>query len=79
MFLVVIEISIVILGSLFLWSQIIKPLALGLPILPVFRKTEKIKETIINKKGELHNENLLEEVDDLDTKIIEKRERRSHK
>lgn len=79
MFLFIMELSVLILGGLFMWSQIINPINKNMPIFPILRKTEKIKETIIHKNSELHNETLLDEVDQLETKIIEKKERRLKK
>ena len=79
MFLALIELLVFFLFILFGITQIIQPFYKGLPVFPMFRQTEKIKETIISKQGELHNEELLDQVDQLDTQIIGKKERRSKK
>ena len=79
MFLVLIEIAVLVFGVVIFVTQVLTPISLGLPLFPALRQTGKIQETIIDKKSELHNESLLDEVDQLDTKIIEKKERRIKK
>ena len=79
MFLVIMEILFLFSIGILIIGQIIIPLGKGLPVFPMFRQTEKIKETIVFKQGELHNEELLDQVDRLETKIIEKKERRQKK
>lgn len=77
MFLVILELGVIAFGIIILFTQILIPIGKGLPIFPALRKTGEIQETIVTKQGELHEENLLDQVDQLDTKIIEKKNRRS--
>ena len=79
MFLVVLEFGVIIFGAIILVTQVITPMIKELPIFPALRTTSKIQETIIDKQGELHNEELLDQVNQLETKIIEKKERRNKK
>lgn len=79
MFLRLLELSTVVFLLYILIFQITLPLIAGIEIFPMFRKTGKLQSEITSKKTDLHNEELLSHLGDLDTQINEKKKARETK
>ena len=79
MFLRIFELTIVFLILYHLVIQIVIPLRNKTPLFPAYRKEAEVKEEIVEKTSELHTEELLDQVDKLETKITEKKKRRMTK
>lgn len=72
MFLVVMRLLIIILFVSFLWTQIFKPLKDGLPLFPIFRKENKLRNDLADVKQELTEQEIKEAISEALEKLEKK-------